>query len=123
MPQAEAMQARPPAALGDVVDLGHLGHYTMGDVKLERELLKMFSGQAEELRARLRAADDDAEWKLASHTLKGAAMAVGAFAIAQAAKELEEAGRGAPEELMCALDGHLEEFRAAFAHWERQSAA
>jgi len=115
---ANRRQSAP--SLGDVVDLGHLGHYTMGDVKLERELLRMFSSEAGQMRANLDGDRDVAEWKMTCHTLKGAAMAVGAFAIAKVARALEEAGVEAPDELLAELDGHLEEFRAAFTHWQAQ---
>ncbi len=104
-------------ALSDVVDTGHLGRYTMGDPALERDLLGMFAGQIDALRAAMRRGGDPKEWKLATHTLKGAALAVGAFPIAEAARALEEAGPSAPEAALRRLDARIAQFRAA---WERR---
>ncbi len=107
-------------ALADVVDTAHLARYTMGDTKLENELLGMFAGQAEELCAALRQAHggDDAEgWRLAAHTLKGAARAVGAFPMAAAAEALEEAGPRAREDLLERLERHVDDYLAAWRKW------
>ncbi len=114
---AEALHKPAPPALADVVDTAHLGRYTMGDVKLERELLGMFSTQLDELRAALETAQDAKEWKLAAHTLKGAARAIGAFPLAQTAEALEEAGPRAPKALRDELARRVEAFHAAWAHW------
>jgi HPt (histidine-containing phosphotransfer) domain-containing protein len=80
----------PPLAPDDgPIDLAHLGRMTLGDPVLEREVLAMFAAQSVKLIGALSALPEDAP-KLA-HTLKGSARAIGAFAVAEAAAELEHA--------------------------------
>jgi len=105
-------------ALSDVIDTAHLARYTMGDVKLERELLGMFDAQLEELLTALENARGDVRaWKLAAHTLKGAARAVGAFPLAETALALEKEGPSAPDVLMDRLRRQAGDFRKAWRHW------
>lgn len=76
------------------VDLGHLDRYTGGSQALNEEILRLFETQCRELLARLEllAGGSDAKtWHEATHTLKGAARGVGAFALADAAAEAEAA--------------------------------
>ena len=107
--------------LADVVDLGHLARYTMGDPGLEKELLGMFQSQLDELIRAIERADDVAAWKLAVHTLKGAAMGVGAFPLARAAAAQEKAGFDAPaserRRLHDELKAHTSDFNAAYERW------
>ena len=105
--------------LADIVDLGHLSRYTMGDVALERELLRMFAAQLEDISANLRSAQGPRHFRLLAHTLKGAARAVGAFGLARLAAALEETGPGKDAlALLDALDGERKRFRAALTAWE-----
>jgi HPt (histidine-containing phosphotransfer) domain-containing protein len=71
-----------------VLDTGHLARQTFGDAALERELLGLFAGQATSLAARI-GGGAEAERRVAAHTLKGSARAVGAWALAAAAAALE----------------------------------
>ena len=69
------------------VDLAHLARYTGGDEALNAEVLRLFDEQATDLVSQLRAVLDthDAKsWKMVTHTLKGAARGIGAFALADA---------------------------------------
>jgi HPt (histidine-containing phosphotransfer) domain-containing protein len=78
----------PPLAPDDgPIDLAHLRRMTLGDAKLEREVLTMFSAQASHLTEALAA--DPADVGALAHTLKGSARAIGAFAVADAAAHLE----------------------------------
>jgi HPt (histidine-containing phosphotransfer) domain-containing protein len=80
----------PPLAPDDgPIDLEHLQRMTLGDASLEREVLTMFSAQAAGLIGRLAALPADAA--ALAHTLKGSARAIGAFAVADAASDLEAA--------------------------------
>ena len=72
-----------------ILDLAHLRQYTLSDNRLECELLNLFRGQLPVLVKQLEAAASDAEWKIAAHTLKGSARAIGATALAAAAVGLE----------------------------------
>ena len=77
---------------GAVIDLDHLARYTGGDQTLNAEILRLFDVQADELVARLQAileARDAKSWKVAVHTLKGAARGIGAFGLGDAAAAAE----------------------------------
>ena len=80
----------PPLAPDDgPIDIEHLQRMTLGDASLEREVLAMFSAQAAGLIGKLAALPADAA--ALAHTLKGSARAIGAFAVADAASDLEAA--------------------------------
>ncbi len=84
---------------GAVVDLDHLARYTGGDVALNAEILRLFDDQANEVVAKLESileARDAKSWKLAIHTLKGAARGIGAFALGDAAAAAEPIDRPTP---------------------------
>ena len=74
------------------VDMAHLARYTGGDSALNAEVLDLFDSQANDLVARLNTildARDQKGWKEVTHTLKGAARGIGAFAFADAAAVAE----------------------------------
>jgi hypothetical protein len=70
------------------IDLAHLGRQTLGDRAVEEEVLSLFMQQAATVCEKITAADPDERRKLA-HGLKGSALGVGAFAVAEAASALE----------------------------------
>jgi HPt (histidine-containing phosphotransfer) domain-containing protein len=83
-----AWMPSPPLAPDDgPIDIEHLHRMTLGDASLEREVLAMFSAQAASLIGSLSALPADAG--ALAHTLKGAALAIGAFGVADAAGDLE----------------------------------
>ena len=87
MPMSFSAQARP-------VDLEHLSRYTGGDPALNAEILQLFFGQSVELMKKLQDVveqRDPKEWKAITHSLKGAARGIGAFAMADAAANAEPA--------------------------------
>ncbi|HXV31383.1 MAG TPA: Hpt domain-containing protein [Sinorhizobium sp.] len=70
------------------IDFAHLGKQTLGDKGLEIEILQLFARQARKAMAEI--LDGDADWRgQAAHRLKGAALAVGAAGVAQAAAAIE----------------------------------
>jgi len=71
------------------VDLVHLAHHAMGDRDLECEILGLFQKQSVIYLARLREASDMQAWREAAHTLKGSARGIGAWAVAEAAADVE----------------------------------
>lgn len=71
------------------VDLVHLARQTLGDSELEREVLSMFLRQALSVRERIGQVRAE-ERRLMAHGLVGAARGVGAFAVAECAREVEE---------------------------------
>ena len=81
-----------PGAVNAVIDLDHLARYTGGDKAINAEVMRLFDGQATELVARLQSildARDAKSWKEVTHTLKGAARGIGAFAMGDAAARCE----------------------------------
>lgn len=86
-------RAQPMARADTPIDHAHLARYTMGNRALELEVLHLFAGQAPETFASLKSANCDKSWHMAAHTLKGSARAVGAWQVARAAENAEEAGR------------------------------
>ena len=80
----------PPLAPDDgPIDMDHLQRMTLGDARLEREVLTVFAVQAASLIGSLSALPADAG--ALAHTLKGSARAIGAFGVADAAGHLETA--------------------------------
>ena len=74
------------------IDLDHLARYTGGDKALNAEILRLFDGQVSEMVGQLRgilAARDAKRWKEVTHTIKGAARGIGAFAMGEAAAAAE----------------------------------
>ena len=91
MAQAAPKMLEAPAAVSDAgIDREHLSRLTFGDQQLERELLVLFDQQAAVLLPRMQTADMASVGALA-HTLKGSALGVGAFAVAEAAGAVEQA--------------------------------
>jgi len=98
------------------IDLAHLRRYTLGDVRLELEILSLFIGQAPKTVDALKQARTDKEWVMAAHTLKGSARAVGAWRLAKLAEQAERLGgpqdRDACESILGQLDEAAAEVRA-----------
>jgi HPt (histidine-containing phosphotransfer) domain-containing protein len=81
----------PPLVPDDIepIDRTHLARMTLGDLKLEREVLSLFVKQAANLLPRIGRRDDDLRRLV--HTVKGSAQGIGAFAVVEAAICLEQA--------------------------------
>jgi len=76
------------SAARNAVDLNHLARYTGGDEAINAEILRLFDTQTSELVGRLQSILDSCDvksWKEITHSLKGAARGIGAFAMADAA--------------------------------------
>ena len=74
------------------VDLSHLARYTGGDKALNAEILRLFDGQVSEMVGQLLGVleqRDARKWREVTHTIKGAARGVGAFAMGDAAAAAE----------------------------------
>ena len=76
-----------------VLDLEHLRRFTLGDQGLELEILDLFITQAPITLAALNSARIDRDWRIAAHTLKGSARAVGAWRVARLAERAEAMSR------------------------------
>lgn len=71
------------------VDYQHLGAQAAGDLGVMREVLCLFLTHTEQVIDELERADDPKVWKQWTHTLKGSARGIGAFAVADAAAVAE----------------------------------
>ena len=72
-----------------VFDRAHLAQYTMDSPELEREIVGLFVAQLPAILERLLNVSSRADWRIATHTLKGSALAIGACKIGDLAKKLE----------------------------------
>jgi HPt (histidine-containing phosphotransfer) domain-containing protein len=87
------------AAAGDhgrnptVIDQTHLERMTLGDRRLEREVLELFVRQTTIMLGRIVGAEL-ALAAAAAHTLKGSARGIGAWRVARAAELVENAANG-----------------------------
>ena len=69
------------------VDLAHLARYTGGDKVLNAEILRLFDNQVSAMVGQLLSILDQRDarkWREVTHTIKGAARGVGAFAMIEA---------------------------------------
>jgi HPt (histidine-containing phosphotransfer) domain-containing protein len=73
-----------------VIDADHLARMTLGDRRLEREVLELFLRQSTMVLERIAEARP-AFAAAAAHTLKGSARGIGAWRVARAAELLENA--------------------------------
>jgi HPt (histidine-containing phosphotransfer) domain-containing protein len=98
------------------IDLAHLARMTLGERRLEAEVLALFDRQAEVLLARMREATPKAVAAFA-HTLKGSARGIGAWRVAAAADAVEieaaSADAGAIAGAVARLAAAVAEARAA----------
>ena len=107
------MPSPPLAPLDHPIDLDHLARMTLGDAVLEQEVLAMFAEQSTRLLAAMAALPADAG--ALAHKLKGSARGIGAFAVAEAAAQLETAIRTGdnPARAFATLKEAVAEVRAA----------
>lgn len=81
-----------PRASGEYpIDMVHLARQTAGDSDLEREVLGLFRDQCAHLLSLIAASARQELSRDAVHTLKGAALGIGAFGVARAAEDIEQA--------------------------------
>jgi HPt (histidine-containing phosphotransfer) domain-containing protein len=107
------MQRAARAADPSVFDLDHFKRYTMDNRDLEIEIIGLFRSQLPSIVKQMRRAMDPYDWKLAAHTLKGSARAVGAVRIGELAASLEgleEAGQDRREPVLRELEVCIDAF-------------
>jgi HPt (histidine-containing phosphotransfer) domain-containing protein len=104
------------------IDLEHLARQTGGDHELERELLCLFAQQCVRHLRTIHAGGDARTRMDAAHTLKGAAQAIGAWTVAEAAEAMERqlatSDIGRTEHAMDALTLAAAEARAAISRFD-----
>ena len=72
------------------VDFGHLASYAAGDDGLIEEVLSLFRHQVEIWMRLLDPRGEPGVWRDGAHTIKGAALGVGAFELARVCGEAEQ---------------------------------
>jgi HPt (histidine-containing phosphotransfer) domain-containing protein len=110
-PQAAGGEADGKLA-SDAVDRAYLARFTLGNAALEREVLELFAAQAPVYQQRLREARTRKDWQDAAHTLKGSAMAIGAWRLARFAEMAEKIDIETPAAL---AEGHRDNALAAMS--------
>ncbi len=100
-----------------VIDETHLERMTLGDRRLEREVLELFVRQTTIMLGRIVGAEP-ALAAAAAHTLKGSARGVGAWRVARAAELVEsaangESANGANRVMEGAMDDAVTELKSA----------
>ena len=71
------------------IDFNNLNRYSGGDIELTAELFGLFQHQVEMWGRALIVDTDDESWESVTHSLKGAAYAVGALALAKLCEDAE----------------------------------
>ena len=92
------------------IDDDHLSRMTLGDRRLEREVLEIFVRQTVIMLERIAGAEP-ALAAAAAHTLTGSARGIGAWRVARAAEHLERVANG--KSGAAALDEAVEELKSA----------
>jgi HPt (histidine-containing phosphotransfer) domain-containing protein len=93
MPASSAMSAPGSDRRRAVIDEDHLGRMTLGDRRLERDVLEIFVRQIAIMLERIARAEP-ALAAAAAHTLTGSARGIGAWRVAWAAEHLERVASG-----------------------------
>ena len=111
---AAAARVIDQPALGVVIDTEHLSRMTLGELSLQREVLALFDRQADLLLPRIRAGAP-AMAAASAHTLKGSAVGIGAFKVARAVEQVEQARHMEIVAAVETLAAALEEAKAEIA--------
>ena len=110
----EDADAPPLVPAEQPIDLDHLSRMTMGETSLEREVLALFDRQAGMLLTRMSAASLPVT-AASAHTLKGSALGIGAWRVADAADAVERAKTAELRSALVTLSAAVDEARAAIA--------
>jgi HPt (histidine-containing phosphotransfer) domain-containing protein len=110
MPASSALSANGSDRRRAVIDEDHLGRMTLGDRRLERDVLEIFVRQTVIMLGRITGAEP-ALAAAAAHTLTGSARGIGAWRVARAAEQLECVASG--KSGAAALDEAVEELKSA----------
>jgi HPt (histidine-containing phosphotransfer) domain-containing protein len=107
-------QAASGSVSGAAIDTEHLARMTLGELSLQREVLALFDRQADMLLPRIRQGAP-AMAAASAHTLKGSAVGIGAFKVARAVEEVEQAKDAAITAAVDTLAAVLDEAKAEIA--------
>ena len=107
-------QAVSGSVSGAAIDTEHLARMTLGELSLQREVLALFDRQADMLLPRIRQGAP-AMAAASAHTLKGSAVGIGAFKVARAVEQVEQARDAEMTAAVDTLAAMLEEAKAEIA--------
>lgn len=112
----DAISSGTSGHIGRPIDVAHLARMSLGDRKLEREVLRLFDIQMAMLSDRVRNAPP-AIAGAAAHTIKGSARGIGAWRVAQTAEQVELSIASADgfRSAVADLSHSIDEARAAVA--------
>lgn len=110
VPASSAVSAAGLDRQRAVIDDDHLGRMTLGDRRLERDVLEIFVRQTVIMLERIAGAEP-ALAAAAAHTLTGSARGIGAWRVARAAEHVERVASG--QSGAAALDEAVEELKSA----------
>ena len=79
-----------------ILDLDHLAAMTSGDPALAAEIIEIFRGQVDTWGRLLDPSSDQVQWADAAHTIKGAALGIGAMELSDVCAAAERTGRDRP---------------------------
>ena len=111
--------------LTGAVDFGHLERYAAGDTALIEEVLGLFHEQAELWLRLLDPTADEGGWRDAAHSLKGSALGIGAFTLAErcdAAEREPQADLGRRTVLLDHVRTAMDAALADIAAWRHEQA-
>jgi len=77
--QAAASKSGRTKPVPVIFDRSHLAQYTLDSPELEREIVGLFVAQLPAILDRLQNGASREDWRIAAHTLKGSALAIGAW--------------------------------------------
>lgn len=103
-----------------VVDLAHLAQYTAGDKSIERELAGLFTTSSDRYLQTMLDTLDAGEWRVAAHSLKGAAKGIGAGEVARLAEHAEGLDVPADDQIRQKIVMDLREATGAVARYFQQ---
>jgi hypothetical protein len=106
--------AAPLAPVEPSIDQLHLTRMSLGDRSLEREVLELFTRQADLLLGRMRESSP-AVAMASAHTLKGSARGIGAWRVARAAEAVEQAIPAKFQAAVAALSIAIDDAKVAIA--------
>lgn len=109
------MVADMKSSAAPLFDKAHLDRYTGGDAALTAELLNLMREQARRCIGLMADARDLTSWQTATHTLKGAARGVGAFALADLCEAAEQQPETAWDGARLAIEQCFLETEAEFS--------
>ncbi len=102
------------------IDLQHLDKYVLGDAALLDEILTIFIDQTSAWVDRIDPTQSDQDWRLATHTLKGASRGVGAWMLGDIAERAEELVGPGQDALREAIRGELRTAADAAINYARK---